>query len=271
MNKTAANVTVMTRLSMITALAAIILSGGCGRPAVETDPERYLETSAKLEARELYAAALDELVRYRATAGISREEEANVLYKMGKLADEKLDAFDRALAYYTMATVLNPRASWYQDAEKRSVRCMEAMGRSTQAQALLRSLTGEPAPDKEKEVVTGTVVAVVDGHSLTWEEVLAAERLRYKPEDLENMETRRQLVHEYVFTYMLAQEAKRKGIDQREDIKQVIDKTVREILSGAVLGQEVGDMNDEKALKEYGQQLSTLHGVRIFDDNIPKP
>ena len=106
-------------------IAAVILAinvMGYVQNSNGADTERIRQTAASLEARGLYQAALDELDRYRETTILSREDEADLLFKMGKIADENLDDCERALKYFTMADALNPEASWSKESGKRSDR-----------------------------------------------------------------------------------------------------------------------------------------------------
>lgn len=231
-------------------------------------------TANALEARGLYDDALEEFDIFRRSASLTVGEEANLLYKMGKMADENLGNCDRALAYYTMASALNPDAAWSNEAGKRSVVCMEKAGKKKQAQSLLVQLTGgdpsAPAPKKSEKIDSPTV-AVLDGRSVTWAEVEAAMKLKMKPEDISDPQMRKQMVNSYIFTWMLAEEARRAGLDSAPEIKSAIDQAGREVLATSYLKNKLPDSKDEQAQKELFRELFKLHQARIFDEAIPAP
>lgn len=240
---------------------------------ITRSPERIRENAIALEARGLFEQALGELDRYR-ESGLSKEDEADLLYKMAKMADENLGDCDRALGYYTMASALNPDASWATEAGKRSVVCMEKAGKKKQAQALLVQLTGgdpsAPAPKKSEKIDSPTV-AVLDGRSVTWAEVEAAMKLKMKPENISDPQMRKQMVNSYIFTWMLAEEARRAGLDSAPEIKSAIDQAGREALASSYLENKLSESRDKAAQKELFRELFKLHQARIFDEAIPAP
>jgi len=258
------------RLAAFIAGALIIAAAcaGCGLGREREDAVRMREKVSALEARGLYAAAIQEMERHRLAAGLDRKQEADLLYKMGKMADKNLSDCERALPYYTMATALHPEASWSKEAEKRSVVCLERTGRSGRAKALLDQATGGPSG----RGLEGPVVAVVDGHSITWPEVLESVRMRYKGDDeVEDMELRKHLVRQYVFTYILTSEARRSGLDQDPVVAASVEQAVREVLASAYLRRKYQGPIPEDAMQELGEQLGKNHEVRIFEENVPQP
>lgn len=238
-----------------------------------SDGKIYLDTASALESRGLYAAELKQLELYREQAKLDRPEEANLLYKMGKLADENLKDCDQALAYYTMATSLRAEAEWAKEAEKRVVYCLEKTGNQKQAQSLLQQFTGgeKPATPTTPAAVNSPVVAVIDGHSVTWAEVQSAMKGRQKPEDLSDPGKRKQLLHQYVFTRMLADEAVRGGLDSAAENQPALEQAKREALAALYLAKNPDAAKDEAAIKQLGEKLTNLHQVRLFDEAIPKP
>ncbi len=233
--------------------------------------ERLREAAAALEARGLYGPALDELDRYRQTALESKNDEADLLFKMGKMADEKLHDCSRAAAYYTMAAALRPDAPWSADAGKGSVACMEKLGHQKQAQALLTQLTGGSAP-AVKAGDQSPVVAVVDGRSVTWNEVLDHMGPHWGEDQITDVKVKNQLAQHYVLTLMLSEEATKKRYDQQPALQPALEQSRREVMAADYLKQEGTDPRSEDAMRKLWDDLAKLHETRVFpfsDDNAP--
>jgi tetratricopeptide (TPR) repeat protein len=265
-------------LGILNLLLLLVIAGNYFMIFVKVDemhwyPDRILENASALEARGLFKASVDELDRYRATGAIDEEEEADLLYKMGKMADEKLGDCDRALAYYTMATSLNPDASWSSDAGKATVVCMEKAGKNKQAQALLRQLTGNEDEVVEPEgegAEQGQVVAVVGGRNITWAEVEAHAAAKAGEEKLDDPAFRNRMIQHYVFTLMLAEEAVKKGYETRPDVRPLLEQARREALAAEYMKRQVEDFEDKEAVKKLWDDLVKLHEARIFPFSVPE-
>jgi tetratricopeptide (TPR) repeat protein len=227
-------------------------------------PGRSRDLASALEARGLYAPALDELDRCRIESDLSRNSEADLLFKMGKMADEKLRDCDRAAAYYTMATALNPDASWSNDANKGAVACMEKIGNKKQAQALLAQLTGNGSEPQVAAGDTSPVVAVVDGRSVTWDEVMNHLGPRLDNDKPMDAKMKNQFVQHYLLTLMLSEEAVKKHYDASPSLKPALDQAEREVMAAEYLRRESLDPRSEDAIKKLWEELAKTHETRLF-------
>jgi len=248
------------------ALAAAVFSylGAAGGQATSR-AEVVRESVAALEARGLWREAIAELDALRHEPGQTPAEQAEALYKMAMTADLNLNDCEHALGWYTQAKALNPKATWVAEDDKRSVTCMENTGRNDRAQALLNQLTGGPGTPG------GTVVAVIDGHSVTWDQVQSALILATKPEDLAKPEYRSRMLQEYVFTSLLAAEAVKKGLDSEPTIQPAAEQARRQALAALYLRRELGDNPAQDAQSQLAAQLIQQHAVKIYNEAIPKP
>jgi hypothetical protein len=257
----------------ITALSAVLLLTQCNRPPTN-DSERIKLAASALEARGLYRAALDELDRYRVAASLTREAEADLLFKMGQMADQKLGDCDRALKYYTVADSLRPDAPWSKDSGQASVKCLDKLGKTKDSAALLRQLTGDksapasPAGGEAKKD-PGPVVAVVDGHSVTWTEVEAA--LPQSGATAPDLAARQKMVAGYVTTLMIAKDARRKGYDADPAFSAQMDYGREQALAAAYVKRELTGQKDEAAMRAAMDSLAKLYEVRVFLEAVPAP
>lgn len=258
---------VLVLIAALAALAAALFSwmGATAGAGQGSRAETVRESVAALEARGLWREAIDELDSLRRESGLPRPDQADALYKMGMMADLYLNDCGRALGYYTQAKALNPQAKWAEEADKRAVVCLENTGRGDRAQALLNQLTeGEGAPG-------GTVVAVIDGRSITWEQVQSALFLATKPADLNDPAARSRMLQEYVFTTLLAAEAVKKGYDRDPAVNPAAEHSRRQTIAALFLRRELGDSPKPEEQSALAQELIKQHAVRTFNDAIPKP
>jgi hypothetical protein len=266
--KTSTLPAVLALIAAVLALTAAVFSwmgvtGGEGAGRTES----VHQAVAALEARALWREAIDELDAFRRSPGLARAEQAESLYKMASIADLNMNDCARALGWYTQAKALAPAAKWVAEADKRSMVCMENTGRPDQAQALLNQLTGgeEGTPGGK------TVVAVIDGHSVTWEQVQSALLLSTKPEEMAKPEVRSKMLQEYVFVAVLAAEAMKKGYDGEAAIKAAEEQGHRTSLAALYLRRSLGDSPKPEEQNALASELLKQHQVKIFNDAIPKP
>jgi len=232
------------------------------------------EMAAMLEARGLYGPALAKLEQYRQRAGLSVDKEARLLFRMGKMADAKLDEPEKAAMYYTMATTLDPSAEWKAEADKRTVVCLENSGRKRESRALLRQVTGElekGESGEEGQKPAGPVVAVVDGQSVYWPSLSKIEKIRRKSEGGFTLDDRKKLVQEYVMKKVLADEALSMGLEDSREMKFVLELCREEALAAAYVNSKTAGRSDEQNIKELWEEASDLHEVKIFYDAVPAP
>lgn len=286
------------------ALGAVLAASACD-PKANADWSRVKSAAIALEARGLYAAALDEYDRYRrgAWSAMTEAEEAALLNKMGEIADRELGDCDRALKYYTMATALDGDAEWAAEAGQRSVVCLEKIGRSRDSKALLKQLTdyggagengaantggeanngagetdgadggedGDTNPAGRPAGRTGPVVALIDGESVYWGEVERAMTAKYGDEALADMEKRKAMTRDYVLSSLLLRESRRKDYENEAGARELVELARREALAAYYFKREGIDPSDQEQVSERLKELANLHEVAIYDGEIPEP
>ena len=256
----------VSNLALVGVLAWFLYNSGASTKARD-EQERTREKAASLVARGLYGAAISEYGRLIDDATLTREEEADILYKMALLADENMNDCERALPYYTMATALAPDAEWSSKAGRGSIACMEKLGRSRQAQALLNQLT---SPGEEKnDIYAGPTVAVIDGRSVKWGEVEAA--MYPLSGGTASRERNIGMVHEYVFTLVTAAEAEKQGFDKGDGMKAAIEFAGKRALSAAYLKARLEEADEEMVRSDIAGKVYKVHEVRVFNEAVPAP
>ncbi len=264
----------LVNLAAIIALGAFVILSFAKKEGPDPAPSKTREMAAMLEARGLYGPALAKLEQYRQSAGLAADKEARLLFRMGKMAQDKLGDHEEAAMYYTLATALGPGAEWKAEADKRTVVCLDKSGRKRESRALLRQVTGDSEKDGRGEAgqtPAGPVVAVVDGESVYWSSLSKIEAIRRKSEGGFTLEDRKNLVQEYVMKRVLADEAMSSGLEDGPEMKFVLDLCREEALAAAYVNSKTAGRDDEQTLQKLWQEASDLHEVEIFYDAVPAP
>jgi hypothetical protein len=168
-----------------------------------------------------------------------------VLFQMGIIHQENLLDARQAFAKFALVKALYPGETFGGDLGKRMVACLEAMGRSADATAARSRLTdirpdsgprnadsaaaGAPVPGGE-----GTVVAELEGRKITLGEI--ASLVGKLPEGSLQVN---QLVREYVAQILVAEAARRKGLDDKPEVRLRINQFENQILAQEGLKDEI--------------------------------
>ena len=222
------------------------------------DPERHRRLAAALEANGLYGEAQAAYEGYRDAAGLSPADDANLHYHQAEMDESKLGNPRAALGHYLMAKELNPEASWAKDAEKRIVALLESMGRSLDAQNRLTQATALEA----KPQAVGRIVARIGSREITLAELDQAIR-GLSPDtqkELSDPQNKRQYLDQYLLEEMLYDAAMRKGLPDRPEVQEKLERLRRGMLAQMAFEEEMGRRTQispqeaEKYLAEHGKE-----------------
>jgi len=183
------------------------------------------------EAVAEYEAALD-------LARGDRARKANLCYLIGKIYFENLKDYEKALAYFARAKHYNPNHPQRRKIEQWSVECLERLGRSLDAENKIRRATSlrpiaRPA--------SGTVVAQIGGRPITMGE-LDAEIRSLPPEVQRRFADPKQklaFLEQYVARRLLADAARRAGLDHDPEVLRELDRARDDVLVGAYFDREI--------------------------------
>jgi len=127
--------TLITWISLVISLATLVLvsyalfikSGG------DNDYKTEKNLAGELADNNLFNASIDEYRKILNDRMIDPITAANINYLVGKIYFENMADYENAAAYYVRARSLNPKGSFYNEAGKNLIACLEKMGRMVDA------------------------------------------------------------------------------------------------------------------------------------------
>ncbi|MBE7557841.1 peptidyl-prolyl cis-trans isomerase [bacterium] len=185
--------------------------------------------------------ALAEYERLGRVAALSDEEAANLYYRMGNLAMERLKDYETALTYYRRVEALYPKSSAAQKVGGKIVVCLENTGQSGEAQRALARTTGLSESDRPAEKGSDVLAEVGDARITRRAFELAMEQMaphssspapRTKEEKLNFLQG---LIAKELFYRM----AVRKGYDKDEKFLEYMDNVRKTYLGNRIWEEEV--------------------------------
>ncbi len=206
-----------------------------GQRAPVRDSEKQREYANKLKAEGLVEESIEAYKGYLASADIEPRVQANIYYLMGQMSEEA-GKYEKALAYFYKAEIVDPRAGERQELGEHVVACLEKLNRGLDAQRALDKHTAV----EEKEV-QGKVLARIGNEKIT--EVQLNKELQRLPvwlqEEYAKPEKKMELLKQYLVQELLARKAKRLGFDKDPEVRKQLEEVKKQILVAKVVEQEL--------------------------------
>lgn len=224
----------MKRILLPLALLGLL---GCDAGKSAFTREQYRAAATALHQQQLYREAVEVYEDYLRSSVIPAEDVPKVLFQMGSIWQENLMDPRQAFAKYAMVKALYPGETFGGQLGKRMVACLEAMGRSVDATAARSRLTDirpDSAAGGSDLPGSSAVVAELEGRKITLGEI--ASLVGRLPES--SLEVN-QLVREYVAQILVAEAARRKGLDDKPEVRMRIGQFENQILAQEGLKDEI--------------------------------
>lgn len=229
--------------------------------------EKQLEYANALLSKGLEAQGAQAFQAYiDSNSSLSKEELASIGYKLGELY-MKLGEYEKALANFYKAELLNPNAAYQPRMNELIVEALEAAGLSTQAGYELSSRTslgkaGEESPD---------VAALIGARRITNAEIdRAIENMpEWIKEGFKQGENKLAFIRDYVAGEVLYKQAKKAGLDKDARIKEALEEYKKQIVLRQFISQEVEDslkitpLDVESYYKANKERYKTAAGVQV--------
>ncbi len=209
-----------------------------------TPPEEFKTIAAAFERDALYAPAADYYELYlQNSPGLAPQQKANMLYKIGQICQEHIADYERALTAYTQILELYPKEKIADDARRQRVTCLSALGRDYDAQRSINQLT---TPGKDQEPVpesSGPIIATVGETEIRMgdleDRIMAMQQFMRSQYD--KPEQKLELLKTMILEHLLADAARRKGLDQDPEIRKKVRDLQEQILAQVVYRSEIAD------------------------------
>ena len=206
-------------------------------------PDLQRKYAQKLAAKGLKKEAAAAFQEYVASASLTLNERANVLYTAGKLHFE-LGSYEAALAAFYQAEVAGVGSDLEPELNRKIVACLENLGRSFDAQSELGQRTALVKP-KEEDETRAVVVGRIGNEEVTLgqlhDELQRMQQMN--PQLAQSFRTdRRKLVEflrQFIFEKLLARKARKLGLDQHPEFRKQIEEVMNKALAQALIRQEI--------------------------------
>lgn len=119
----------------------------------------------------------------------------------------------------------------------------------------------------------GHPLAVVNGQTITQEQLLTYARVNAPQANLQDLNVRAQLLQTYIGRELMYQEAIKEKVDQQPQVQAVLEDTRHAVLSQAYVSQlkRSNPITEEMARKVYDQQIASRKGVEYQVRHILVP
>lgn len=261
--------------------------------------------AGELSDNNLPQAAIEEYKKILDNSVLTGSERGSINYLIGKTYFVDLGNYQEAAAYYIRARSLDENGSYYIEAGKNLIACLEKMGRRLAAR---RELDSQSGSRPETATSPGKIVAKIGSYEISLTEFnRAAEALPPEMQDqISSYEGKRQFLDQLIGRELLYHAALREGFDndsrRRRELKDIekeylIQSYTREKILPAIVAdtaefrlyykanlekydnkplEEVGDRVrqdymaylSQKVVGEYIDKLTEAEPVQLFEENL---
>jgi len=230
-------------LAALALQAVILMRAVPSGPSADKALEERLALAGRLRTQGLGAEALAEYEAALRIDAVAAEKKANIAYLAGNIAYEDLRDSQRALALYQRSLFYNPEPekSLKRKMAERVAECQERLGRSLDASQTLANATYLTGQDTRAR--KGAVAAKIGERQITLGEIDQA--IQRFPESVQKQfadpAAKRDFARSYVAQELLAEKAKRLGLERDPEVLQSQAEAERSILIQHLLRREVSN------------------------------
>ncbi len=225
-----------------------------GSPVVDHTVQKNL--AGELADNNLPRAAIEEYSRILDDKSIDNETRANIYYMTAKLYFEELQDYEKAAAHYIRARSLNPDGSFYAEAGKNLVACMERMGRVIDAKrALDRTVNLDSAYAEHKG---DTLVAKIGDMPIFLSEL--DDRIQKLPPEIQKEHATRQgklvILNDYIGMELVYRAAVRDGLNSDPEIVKAQKELARQLVVDRYISDKIMPLDEPDSLDLYNHYVA---------------
>lgn len=293
---------------MVVLLAGMIYLISSGRTSGTGDEfASARQLAGELSDNNLPKAAIEEYKKILADGNLDNATRGNLYYMIGKLYYDDLFDYENGAAYFIRARALNPEASYYTEAGKKLIECLEKMGRIMDAR---RELDRAVNIDSVTAAHAGEKMVAKIGEMPIYAGQIDREIQKFPAEMQKEYGTKAkklEALNQYIQMELIYKDAVRKGLDNDPEVRQTAEEVVRQAVVGKYIrdnilppdqvdsvdvynyylanksdkygGKDYGDVQSEviqdygrekfqKAFSDYINKLAAVEKVQIFEENV---
>lgn len=222
-------------------MLALLALAACKQNEPNLPAERVREFANVLYNRELYKQAIAEYERYLRDYPLNETEQANISYTIGNIYLDRLRDAESALAYYLRVKELYPKSELVDDAGRRVVECLERLQRSADAQQALEESTFLDTSQVTKKRPGAVIAKIGDREITTGDLEFEMKNLPpYMQAQIRDRSKKLEFLQQYVATELLYNTAKRKGLENDQEVIDAAFQAKKNIIVQKFLQEEIG-------------------------------
>ncbi len=201
--------------------------------------------------------------------GLSDKKRKNLLYILGNIYSQNLEDFRSALATYIKLNEYYPENPYKNEVEQKIVEALENLGRSAEAATYMSKVT---SVGKQASKPTGKTVAKIGKREIYISELNAA--INALPDTIRGQYTTPEGKLKFLRTGFIPKEllynqALRKGLDEKPEIKQKLKQLKKDFLAQQVMIEEFGSsmsVTPQEIQSFYRANKDSLYGGKEFSE-----
>ena len=231
----------MLKLSRLQLILCLLALAACKQNEPNLPAERVREFANVLYNRELYKQAIAEYERYLHDYPLNETEQANISYTIGNIYLDRLRDAESALAYYLRVKELYPKSELVDDASRRVVECLERLQRSADAQQALEESTFLDTTQVTKKRPGEVIAKIGDREITTGDLEFEMKNLPpYMQAQIRDRSRKLEFLQQYVATELLYNTAKRKGLENNQEVIDAAFQAKKNFVVQKFLQEEIG-------------------------------
>ena len=240
---------------------------GHGRPG-DWNAQQQRKLAVKLQTDGLAAQAVD---AFKACLqfDIPGPERASIAFAIANLYFDSGD-YANALAWFNCVEIADPNASVMQETARRSITCLERLGRSVDAQYALAKHSALN-PDTNGPPARAVTVARFGSETITLGDI--ADEIQRMPESMRDRfaspAAKEELLRQLITQRLLANKARKLGYDKNPDVLRQLGQVEDQLIVNQLLVSEAAsavnvDQSDLKLYYEaHKDQFTSLPGAAL--------
>ncbi|RKX19851.1 MAG: hypothetical protein DRP51_06695 [Candidatus Zixiibacteriota bacterium] len=308
MNKGNTTISILAlAVSLVTMILLLYMLFGQNGSSSGNDYSTLKSLAGELADNNLYQAAIDEYKTVLDNPGLENETRANINYMIGRIYFDNLADYENAAACYIRARRLNPEGSFYDEAGRKLIACLEKMGRILDAKRELDKTVNIDSIYTEHE--GETVIAKIGDKPVFMSDI--EENIQNLPPQMQekflSRESKLEALNGYIGVELIYRAAVREGYISNPEIVKLSERITKQAVVDSYLqekvmknvtiddndlhnyylankddkynGKEFEDVNEQvyrdyqaektrQAFQDYVNKLAAVENVQIFEEKI---
>ncbi|MFC1556357.1 hypothetical protein ACFL4Q_04515 [candidate division KSB1 bacterium] len=252
---------------MILISASVISACSQAPPGADVPLDLAREYANALYNQQLYFQAATEYERLLNLYPMDNAARANINYTIANIYYENLNSYSSALAHYLKIKHVYKESGLIDDVNKRVVACLERLGRSASAAAMLKETTSIRPDDSPFEPLPGDTVAVVGGTVVTlgdlnqyysyYRNTLPQEEREQEPTPQDKIS----FLRDYVKSEVLYNSAVMQQLDNDEDVARISFLQKKQLMIQKLIENQINNkisVSDDEIRNFYNENKDKL-------------